>query len=618
MSRKRFVSIAFLALVLAIPASLRAGANTWTGGRPVATIEGEPTRIAADPSDPYVVYGAFGPRLYRSRDGGLTWSRLRSFETLRALLVHPASPSTIYVAAAEVLDDEYRDGVWKSTDAGETWSLTIESIYASVLAAGPMDASTVFAGSGASIYKTTDAGATWSGANSLAGWIASLVIHPREPTIAYAGGEGYDYWGLQAGSVVQTTDGGDSWRGVTPNAIEGVSAVAIDSLDSSTVYIGTAPYLYSDSQTQTDVMRSEDGGVTWTSAGAGIRGKTIEVLAVDPKVSGTLYAGTSAGLYRSRDAGRSWLPFGRQLAGTISSLSVIDEGRRLYAGTASGAYELDMVRGPLDVAAGAAGESRVLLWEGERLSIGTVDASGGWSSGAAGATSATWTAVAIAQGGGDRSHVLWQNGDGRSALEIVGPSGRQSAVVFASRADWIPSDLSVGADGRTHVLWTGADGRMFVAEVNASGAATDGPVYGPAPGWSAAAIADGPDGDSWVLWRAADGRWAVSIHRDGVMVSYYVYVAEADWSAEDLAVGADGRPRILRTRPDGAASVATIDGSGQQVSIQSHSLEGLRPRRIAAGADGRTRVLFSGADGHGELLLLDPDNTLHALHVFQP
>ena len=47
MSRRRFVPIAFLALILAIPASLRAGANTWTGGRPVATIAGEPTRIAA-------------------------------------------------------------------------------------------------------------------------------------------------------------------------------------------------------------------------------------------------------------------------------------------------------------------------------------------------------------------------------------------------------------------------------------------------------------------------------------------------------------------------------------------------------------------------------------------
>ena len=47
MSRRGFVAIALLALILALPASRRAGANTGTGGRPGETIAGEPTRIAA-------------------------------------------------------------------------------------------------------------------------------------------------------------------------------------------------------------------------------------------------------------------------------------------------------------------------------------------------------------------------------------------------------------------------------------------------------------------------------------------------------------------------------------------------------------------------------------------
>ena len=77
--------------------------------------------VAADPGDPYVVYGAFGNTLFRSGDGGMTWSWLRSFKDVRTLLVHPASPSTIYVGGA---DEDYFYGLFRSTNAGESWTRT--------------------------------------------------------------------------------------------------------------------------------------------------------------------------------------------------------------------------------------------------------------------------------------------------------------------------------------------------------------------------------------------------------------------------------------------------------------------------------------------------------------
>jgi hypothetical protein len=605
---------AILVFGLLVPSVLRAGANTWTGGRPGGVPDGTTVgRLSADPTNPYIVYGTFGATLYRSGDGGLTWKPIRSFAELRTVLVQPAAPSTIYVGASEAEADGWHAGVFKSNDGGETWVRTLDDIWVSFLAGSPTDAATVYAGSGPWIYKTLDAGETWSQPGSLSGWIAGLVIHPRESSIVYAVGQGYDYWGLTRGSVVRTTDGGTRWSDVTPGGIEGATAVTVDGVSSSTLYIGTAPYLYSDSTTPNDVKRSEDGGVTWTSAGAGLGGRRIEVLAADPQVAGLLYAGTSAGLFKSRDGGRSWTAFGGQLAGAIHELSIGGGGRRLYAGTTSGGYQLEIARGPVDIAAGSGGESRVLVWNEDRLSLGTVNAAGSWTSGVPGAASSTWTAVALAEGAG-RSHVLWQNGDGRSAIEVVGESGRQSVNVFASRADWIPSDVSARADGTTHVLWTGIDGRMFLSAVDPTGAIVDGPVYGPALGWSAVAIAEG-SGDTWVLWRSADGRFAVSPHRDGTMVAAYIYVADADWSVEDLAVGADGRPRLLRSRPDGIASVATIDASGRLVSEQSHSLEGLRPGRIASGSDGVTRVLFRGDGGDARLMLLDGANTQKEVHA---
>ncbi len=609
MIRNTLRHIAAVGVLLVAAGALRADANSWTGGRPVETAEGVPRLVAADPDSPYVVYAAFGPMLHRSSDGGRTWSRLRSFSEIRAVMVHPASPSTIYVAA---------DDVYKSTDGGETWSTT--SIrYVDSLAGSPTDASTVFAGAWDRIYKTTDAGTSWSSV-SYTGVIASLVIDPRDPTIAYAGAEGIDYWGWYPGSIGKTTDGGASWQKPSPDAPDSVVAFGIDSVESSTVYLATGDLPPIDgSYVAPRVLRSEDGGVSWTSADGGLPSGGARCLAVDPRVSGTLYAGTRAGVYRSRDGGRSWTAFSQRLAGVpITSLAIADSGRRLHAGTYGGVYDLEIARGPLDVAAGPAGESRVLVWDGDRLAVGKLDASGNWASTPPGDLSATWTAIAIATAGDERAHVLWQNGDGRTALEIAGPSGRQSVTTFEKRSGWIATDLSVRPDGQSNVLWSGADGRMSIARMNSSGGTSDGPEYGPAPGWSAVAIADGPGGDTWVLWRSTDGRAAVSVHRDGTMVASYKYAAQLDEAVEDVAVAADGRPRILRTNPAGLASVATVDATGRLTAGQHYELPGLTPRRIAAGADGRTRLLFGSGDGRGELLLLNPDNTLSARHALQP
>ncbi len=595
----------FLGVLLIVPATLGAGVNTWTGGRPVETAEDAPALVAADPGSPDVVYGAFGPTLYRSNDGGRTWSLRRSFSEIRAVMVHPASPATIYVAA---------DYLFKSTDAGDTWSAT--SIrYADSLAGSPTDASTVFAGGWSRIYKTTDAGATWSSV-SYQGVIASLAIDPRNPSIAYAGAEGTDYWGWYPGSIGKTTDGGASWQKPSPDAPDSVVALAVDSVASSTVYLATGDLEPIDgSYVAPRVLRSEDGGASWTSAYEGLPSGRARSLAVDPRTSGMLYAGTEVGVYRTRDGGRSWTPFSQRLAGVpITSLAIADEGRRLHAGTSNGAYDLEIARGPLDVAVGSAGESRMLVWDEERLSLGTLGASGDWASTPPGDASATWTAVAIATAGDARTHLLWQNGDGRTALEIVGPAGRESATVFRRRSNWIATDLSVRSDGQTHILLSGADGRMRIARVDSSGATTDGPEYGPAPGWSAVAIADGPGGDTWALWRSTDGRAALSSHRELRMVSSYKYFAHLDWSAVDVAVAADGRPRLLRTSPGGLASVATVDGTGRLTAEQHFELPGFTPRRIAAGADGQARLLFDSSDGQGELLRLNADNTLRDRH----
>jgi photosystem II stability/assembly factor-like uncharacterized protein len=619
MFRKALRQLSILGVLFVIPAVLRAGANTWTGGSAIPN--GSSTSlVSASPTNPYDVYGTFAGLLHHSVDGGRTWSRIESFIDVTAVLVHPASASTIYVAGNQV--DQW--GIFVSTDAGETWSPSLRNVYASVLAGSAAEPLTVFAGGNNAIYKTADGGATWNGTDDVTGAISSLVIDSHDQAVAYASGESwssYYYYGpFYQGTFSKTTDGGATWEDATPESVMSVAAVAVDPLTSSTVYVASV-YSYGWAGGvggYSQLLRSEDGGVSFTPAGDGLPNHTARCLAADPHVAGVVYAGTDSGVYRTRDGGRSWASLGQRLAGVaIDSLVFDGEGRFLHAGTSSGIYDLEIAEGPLDVAAGPAGGSRLLAWNADRASLGTLDASGHFAGGPPGDSSLTWTATAIATapGSGELTHVLWHNGDGRSSVEVVGSNGRQSAFVFPADPGWMPSDLSVRSDGRTSVLWTSTDGRTRIATVDSSGAATAGPEFGPAPAWAAVAIADGSDGRTRVLWRSADRRSALSIHRDGAMLSSLVWPADPNWTVEDVAIGADGKPRLLRTAPDGAAEVSTVDAYGALTSAATFGSPGMTPRRIAASADGLTRLLFGGVGGVGDLVVLDASNTLSARHA---
>ena len=269
---------AILGVLFAAPGLVHAGVNMWTGGRPAGTSSSAArSLVAAHPNDPDNVYatfqlGGYRSGLYRSGDGGRSWRRLLSFEEITALLVHPASPSTIYVGVTEFTGDTYLDRVYRSADAGETWSRVLDSRI-TVFAGSPADASVVFAGGPNVIHRTIDGGATWSpaGVDSLSGVMASLILDPREPETAYAGVEGYQYWGLYPGGLFKTTDGGDSWRKIAPEA-EGISAIAVDSAAESTLYVATGLSWWGDEyEVPSSLLRSEDGGEQWTSAAEGTK-----------------------------------------------------------------------------------------------------------------------------------------------------------------------------------------------------------------------------------------------------------------------------------------------------------------------------------------------------------
>jgi photosystem II stability/assembly factor-like uncharacterized protein len=152
------------------------------------------------------------------------------------------------------------------------------------------------------------------------GRMAAFAVHPTDPRILYAG--------AASGGLWRSGNGGASWTPLTDTQCStSIGAVALDPLDPRIVYAGTGEQTYSFASAQTDgcgILRSTDGGASWTRLGASVfappggLGAATFSLVIDRSTAGsasttTLFAGTDFGLFRSTNAGASWT---RVLVGT--------------------------------------------------------------------------------------------------------------------------------------------------------------------------------------------------------------------------------------------------------------------------------------------------------------
>ena len=132
------------------------------------------------------------------------------------------------------------------------------------------------------------------------GRIASFVIDPRSNNTVYAG--------AAEGGVWKTTNGGQNWTPLTDNQPAlAIGALALDPSNPNTVYAGTGEENFAgDSYSGVGILKSTDGGQTWTNIPGPFTQHYIGGLAVHPTDGITVLAASSIGLYRSADAGQTW------------------------------------------------------------------------------------------------------------------------------------------------------------------------------------------------------------------------------------------------------------------------------------------------------------------------
>ncbi len=251
------------------------------------------TALAADPANPGVLYAGSHTGVFRSADGGSTWTAasggLPAGADVTALLA-PA-PGTLYAALT-------RGGkVFRSTDGGSHWQRMSRGITNSSLtafAAGPNPAVLyVAANTGTSepgsLFRTADGGAHWQRADAgLPADLQALVVNPRSLAL---------FAGSRIAGVFRSGDGATTWK----TASHGLRAVATDAVVAdpkrpAILFAGTPDF---------GLIKTADGGASWQGTGVSLGAR--KPLAIDPRQPATVYASSLQGkLLRSRNGGRSW------------------------------------------------------------------------------------------------------------------------------------------------------------------------------------------------------------------------------------------------------------------------------------------------------------------------
>ncbi len=259
----------------------------------------------------------------------LQWRSIGPYRGGRAVAVVgvPGSPNTFYFGAAA-------GGVWKTVDAGATWKPIFDSARASsigAIAVAPSNPSILYVGTGegnlrgnvtwgAGVFKSTDAGATWSHIGLAdTRQIGAVIVDPQDPNVVLVAAIGHAFGPNTERGVFRTADGGKTWsRVLYKDDRTGAIDLAADPHNAKIVYaalwqVRRQPWTFESGGPGSGLYRSSDGGLTWsqlTGHGlpAGILGR-IDV-AISPLDSKRVYAMIEAkegGLYRSDDGGANWL-----------------------------------------------------------------------------------------------------------------------------------------------------------------------------------------------------------------------------------------------------------------------------------------------------------------------
>ncbi len=305
----------------------------WTNVGPARG--GRSTAGAGSDARPLEYYfGATGGGLWKTTDGGTTWMPVTDGQitsaSVGAVQVCEANPDIVYIGTGETQlrgNIQQGDGVYKSTDAGETWTHMglKETQNVSRIRIHPQDCNTVWvaafgkhsiANPERGVFKSSNGGITWrkvlyrddrSGSGD-------LTVDPNNPAVMYATlWEAWrKSWGMSSGGpgsgLFKSVDFGETWEEITRNeglpqeGVIGKIGVALSPAAPHRVWALIE-------HAEGGMFRSDDAGATWSriNEDRNLRQRAFYYTRIyaDPQDPDIMYA-VNTGLYRSRDGGEAF------------------------------------------------------------------------------------------------------------------------------------------------------------------------------------------------------------------------------------------------------------------------------------------------------------------------
>ena len=271
----------------------------------------------------------FSPNLYSE----MRWRMIGPFRGGRTVAVSgvPSEPNVYYMAPND-------GGVWKSDDYGRTWRPIFDDEptgSVGALAVAPSDPNIIYVGSGEGlqrpdlsvgdgIYKSTDAGKTWTHLGLREGQqIGLIIVDPHDANRLFVAVLGHPYGPNEERGVYRSTDGGQSFQKVLyKDENTGAIDLAFDPSNAQTVYAvlwaaRQGPWEYNNAYLgpNSGLFKSTDGGTTWRPLTKGLptyaEGLGRIGIGIAPSDPNRIYAQVQAnrqfvGTYRSDDAGETW------------------------------------------------------------------------------------------------------------------------------------------------------------------------------------------------------------------------------------------------------------------------------------------------------------------------
>jgi photosystem II stability/assembly factor-like uncharacterized protein len=264
---------------------------------------------------------------FRSIGPAVMSGRISDVAVIDAKASHGRLGNVIYAAAAT-------GGVWKSTNAGVTWTSIFDSVRTGsvgAVAVAPSNPDVVWVGTGepnnmrssswgTGVYKSNDGGKSWSSAMlPKSQHIGRIVIDPRDPNIVYVAALGPLWAAGGERGLYKTTDGGKTWTNTKEiSKYTGFTDIAMDPSNPDVLYASSLErerreYGFLPAGPESGIYKTIDAGKTWTQLKQGLPTGDIGRigLSVCKSRPTTVYAIVHAkppanGLYRSDDAGATW------------------------------------------------------------------------------------------------------------------------------------------------------------------------------------------------------------------------------------------------------------------------------------------------------------------------